>query len=313
MRVFKRVEASGQPHSRMADDVTVVLPTLNEEDAIGSVIDEIRGAGYDKVLVVDGYSKDRTVEIARSKGVTVISQHGEGKAGAIRTAIENVKTKYMLVMDADETYDPNDISKMVAAALSCGDCDEVIGWRRDRRNIPLAHRFGNWVLGFALSLMMGRRVNDPCSGIYLLKTEVARRLELTATGFGVEAEIVCQICAHGRLVEVPVSYRKRKGVGKLRTWRDGLHILGTIIKMMWLYNPVFMFSAFASLSAVPGLIILLQQLTLRYLYGAEAWSLGWAWLGLVLLIIGLQGLSVATISLQLKRLERRMLGTIARS
>ncbi|MEM0041604.1 MAG: glycosyltransferase family 2 protein, partial [Candidatus Korarchaeum sp.] len=105
------------------EQVTVVLPTLNEESAIGRVIDELLQEGYNNILVVDGYSTDKTVEIARGKGVKVIFQKGRGKAGAIRTAIEVVNTPYILFMDADYTYDPRDIGRLLRYA----GYDEVIG------------------------------------------------------------------------------------------------------------------------------------------------------------------------------------------
>jgi len=90
-------------------DVTVVIPTLNEEEAIGQVIEELKQMGYHNILVVDGYSTDGTAKVAESNGCCVVFQHSKGKCGAIETAIENVKTPYMLVMDGDCTYDPKDI------------------------------------------------------------------------------------------------------------------------------------------------------------------------------------------------------------
>jgi len=95
------------------------------------------------------------------------------------------------------------------------------------------------------------------------------------------------------------------GRGKLKAWRDGFKIIVSAAKVMWLYNPVFVISALAALLTVPGAVILLEQLTLRYLYGA--WSLGWSWLGLVLFVAGLQGVAVAATSLMLKRMERRIM------
>ena len=288
------------------EDVTVVLPTLNEEKAIGKIIDELIEEGYKNILVVDGYSTDRTVEIAREKGAKVVYQKGKGKAGAIRTAIELVDTPYILVMDADLTYDPKDIAKL----LEYADHDEVIGLRSDRKNIPLLHRFGNKVISTTISLLMGQRVSDPCSGMYLLKTDTARRMESIAEGFDIETEIVSWMLTHGRLAEVPIGYRKRKGEKKLRTFRDGLRIIFTAVKMAWLYNPAFLLSTAGSTLVVPGIIILIWQLSIRYFYGAEKWSLGWAWLGLVLLVIGLQCFSVATITIMLKRMERRILSML---
>ncbi len=288
------------------DDVTVVLPTLNEERAIGSVIERLLSEGYKNILVVDGYSKDRTVEIAREKGARVVYQKGRGKAGAIRTAIELVDTPYMLVMDADLTYDPKDIERL----LKYEGYDEVIGFRRDRKNIPLLHRIGNRLISMTISLLMGQRISDPCSGMYLLRTEMAKRMELISEGFDIEAEIVSWMLAHGKVAEVPISYGKREGERKLRSFRDGLRIILTAFKMAWLYNPVFLPTFIGSLLTIPGIVILFWQLYIRYVYGAERWSLGWAWLGLVLLVIGLQSFTVATITVMLKRMERRLFSTI---
>ena len=289
------------------DLVTVVIPTLNEEESIGRVIDELRAEGYGRILVVDGYSSDGTVEVARSRGVEVVFQSGVGKAGAIRTAIERVSTPYMVVMDGDCTYDPRDIGRLLEYA---GMYDEVIGFRADRGNIPLLHRVGNWIISLVFSLMFGRRIGDPCSGMYLLRTSMARRLELTSGGFDVEVEVAGQVASLGRVFEVPISYRRRVGVGKLKTWREGFRIIVAAVRVAWLYNPVFVFSALAALLTAPGIMILLWQLTLRYVYGAGAWSVGWTWLGLILLMVGLQGLAVATISLLLKRMERRLIDIV---
>lgn len=284
------------------DMVTVVIPTLNEEESIGLVIDELIAEGYRNILVVDGYSSDRTVEVAKSRGVNVVYQRSVGKAGAIATAMDLVSTPYMLVMDGDHIYDPRDIELLLNHA---GGSDEVIGYRSNRENIPFLHRLGNKVISLAFSLMFGKRVGDPCSGMYLLKTDIAKRLEISSSGFEVEVELAGQVASLGKITEVPVEYRKRIGVGKLKAWRDGLRIILTAVKIMWLYNPVFMISALAALLAIPGAVILLHQLTLRYLYGS--WSIGWSWLGLVLFIAGLQGITVAAISLMLKRVERRII------
>ena len=286
------------------DRVTVVLPTLNEEDGIGKVIEELQREGYNSILVVDGYSTDDTVKIAKQKGVKVAFQCGKGKAGAIRTAIEHVETPYMLVMDADYTYDPKDIKRMLAYISGY---DEVIGLRKNRGNIPLLHRVGNRLISTVLSLLMGQRISDPCSGMYMLKTESVKNLELTSKGFDVEAEIAAQFSSVGKVTEVPIGYRKRVGNRKLQSWRAGFSILATVFKIAWLYNPVFLLSAIAAFFTVPGAIILLWQLYHRYIFGAERWSLGWAWLGLVLLIIGVQGFTISTVSLLLKRMERRII------
>ncbi|MGQ9469033.1 MAG: glycosyltransferase family 2 protein [Nitrososphaerales archaeon] len=84
------------------NQVTVVLPTLNEEEAIDTVIKEVKRVGFEHILVVDGYSSDRTVDITKQNGVKVILQHGRGKAMAMETAVNHVETPYMLVKLAED-------------------------------------------------------------------------------------------------------------------------------------------------------------------------------------------------------------------
>jgi dolichol-phosphate mannosyltransferase len=291
------------------DDVTVVIPTLNEEKAIGKVIQEVREQGFKNILVVDGHSSDQTAEIARKAGARVVYQSGHGKGMAVKTGFELAKTPWILVMDGDGTYDPRSIDKMVKVAVERG-CDEVIGYRMDRENIPLLHRFGNSVISTLISILMGYRIKDPCSGIYLLRRDFVRQCEIISTGFEVEAEIVCQVIAHGRVAEVPVRYRRRIGEPKLKTWRAGLGIVLTAVKISWLYNPVFLLGSLASLLAVPGIALTLWQLYLRYVYGAGAWSLEVSWLGLFLLVVGMQGFTLTILALMLKRMERRIVQSL---
>jgi dolichol-phosphate mannosyltransferase len=304
--VGKLQRGRGNPSPSFSkDEVTIIIPTLNEEEAIGHVIREVLQAGYRNIIIVDGYSSDRTVEIARGMGVHVVTQTGHGKSSAIKTGIEIAQTPYILVMDGDGTYDPRDIDRMLQIAVE-KNCDEVVGYRVDRKNIPLLHRLGNRLISTLISLLMGQRIKDPCSGIYLLKSDLAKQLEITATGFDVEVEIVSQSIVYGRVIEVPVRYRKRIGKPKLSTWRAGIRIAMTALKIAWLYNPVLMFSLFGLAAGVGGLAILLWQLYMRYIFGERAGSIGWTWLGLVLLIVGMQSFTVAVISLILKRLERRV-------
>lgn len=191
-------------------DVTVVIPTLNEESAIGRVIDELGEEGYGKILVVDGHSEDRTVEIAKDRKAEVIYQRYGGKTGAIRTAIEHVTTPFLLVMDGDWTYPAGGISKLMEETE---DHDHVIGRREDSENIPLLHRLGNWGITLVFNILMETKLNDILSGMYLLKTERAAELEFPFHGFECEATICAQL--HEETGEIPIRYRERIGRRKL--------------------------------------------------------------------------------------------------
>lgn len=91
--------------------VTFLIPTLNERDGIGLVIDEIKSLGFSKIIVVDGYSTDGTAEIAKEKGAKVIYQQGKGKALAVMTGLKHVYMPYVAVIDGDYTYNPADVIK----------------------------------------------------------------------------------------------------------------------------------------------------------------------------------------------------------
>ena len=288
------------------EDVTFVIPTLNESEAIGKVLDELKREGYTNILVVDGYSHDGTLEIAGEKGVVVVLQHGKGKTGALKMAMERVRTPYILVMDGDYTYDPMDVKRLLNHGSRYA---HVIGVR-DRTNIRLLHRFGNWVITGTFNILMGVGLSDVCSGMYLLKTEVARELDLKSKGFAAEIEIAAQTATEYSITEVPIGYRRRIGKRKLSTWRHGFGILFSIIGLAGRYNPVLLFSAVSALSIIPA-VTMLAWVVFRQLT-AGVWHSGWALLGVMLLLFASQSLAVATLSILLKRMEKRIVQRLER-
>ncbi|MEN3037511.1 MAG: glycosyltransferase family 2 protein, partial [Candidatus Methanosuratincola petrocarbonis] len=147
MKVEKRLGARGKAIPK--DEVTVVIPVLNEEGGIQKVLRELKKCGFDKVIVVDGGSTDRTIELAREEGALVLFQLGKGKGDAIRTAVPHIPTEYALIMDGDHTYDPECIRRL----LDQGDYyDEVVGVR-EKEKIPRLHRFGNWAITKVFNLL----------------------------------------------------------------------------------------------------------------------------------------------------------------
>jgi glycosyltransferase involved in cell wall biosynthesis len=210
--------------------VTIVIPTLNEQEAIGKVLDELFSRGLKNILVVDGNSSDGTLDTAKKYPISVIIQNGKGKAGALKTAFEKVKTRYMMVMDGDFTYDPSCIHRILEHMQSY---DQIIGARNldDKKNISALHKFGNKLITKTFNALMGTSLSDVCSGMYALRTEIVKDMDLSSTGFDVEAEIAAQIASSGRITDVPINYRQRIGKQKLSTWKHGFKILNTILKL----------------------------------------------------------------------------------
>jgi glycosyltransferase involved in cell wall biosynthesis len=282
--------------------VTVVIPTLNEEEAIGPLIDEVKAAGYGRILVVDGYSKDGTARVAAERGAKVVGQHGRGKTGAVLVARDVVDTPYFLLMDGDYSYDPADIDRF---ARHANGYDHIIGFRpRNSPYISRTHKVGNWILTKTFNLLMGSNVPDVACGMYLMRTEKVKQLTLDRQGFEIDQEIAAQMLLDGKVTYVPINYRARLGKAKAPTWRQGFRALFAIIGLAIRYNPILLFSVLASLVLVPAFVLLLYA---SYLYLFFHSYHGGYFLGsLVLFVLGAQGFTVSTIAVMLRRMERKL-------
>jgi len=288
---------------KMRDQVTVVIPTLNEEEAIGSLIEEVTSQGFDKIVVADGYSKDRTVEVTSRLGAEVVMQHGRGKAGALLTAFNVVSTPYLVIMDGDGSYDPADISKFLPLLDSY---DFVKGVRAVNGNMSGLHKLGNKVITKTFDLLFGTSIGDVCSGMYMLRTDAVRNLHLEKHPMTVEQEIAAEmVLAAGPITTVPINYRQRAGgVTKTNTWRQGFRDLLTNFDLARTYNPIMLFSVIGTMFLIPALG-LLGYASLLY-FVANQYHSGYFLGGLVLLVLGAQGVTVATIAALLRRIERKL-------
>jgi glycosyltransferase involved in cell wall biosynthesis len=288
----------------LKNQVTVIIPTLNEAEAIGGVVSEVLAQGYNNIMVVDGYSTDLTVERAQRAGAAVIYQHGSGKSAAVKTAIEQAETPYVLFMDGDGTYDPKDIERL----LNHSDHYAHIIGIRDRKQIPIVHRFGNWIISHTFSALFNVKTRDVCSGMYLLETDQVKQYNLEDAGFTAEIELASQSAAYTSLVEAPISYRPRIGTKKLNTWRDGLTILSEAFTLARRYNPILLYSFLAGLSIIPAAIVLgwvvFEGLTMGI------WNSGSAILGVMLLLVAAQSFTLAGVSILTKHSHDRLMRAI---
>ena len=290
-----------------AEDVTVVIPTLNEAEGVGEVIDALKRERFPEILVVDGRSTDATAQIASEKGVLVVYQHGKGKAGAIRTALDLVRTPYMAVMDGDCTYAASDLHGLLSYAKGY---EEVIGARvNGRDHIPRTNRLGNWVINKAFKLLFSTSVTDVLSGMYVVSTDALREEDPSSQSFDIEMEVASRLASSGRVTEVPIGYHERKGKAKLGT-RHGLRILSTLLWMAYYNSPLFIFGVLSALLAIPALGILGWVVYWALVSGV--FHSGYALFGVMLLLLASQGLAVALMSLVTKRSEYRLRRAIGR-
>jgi len=286
--------------------LTIVIPTLNEAEAIGRVIEEVLSVGVprDHILIVDGGSNDGTVEIASKYGVRVIRQRSKGKADAIKTALDYVDTEYMLVMDGDYTYPAKHIPELLRHAR-LRNSDEVIGVRSMVHGSQgLLYRFGNLLLTKVFNILFGANLHDVLSGMYVVRVESLRDAVMEMGGFGVETEIAAHMVSTGKLVtEVPIEYRSRLGRKKLGV-RHGFSIFGDMIRLAARYNPMFLLFLMGALLIIPGLVMGAYVGYWDIFYGIKYYLKGL--IAIMLFLIGLQFLGMAVLSLYLKRMEFRL-------
>lgn len=284
--------------------MTIVIPTLNEQEAIGKVLNELFSIGFKNILVVDGYSSDGTFDTAKRYPISIISQHGKGKTGALKTAFEKVKTPYVLVMDGDFTYDPSCIHRFLEHMQSY---DQIIGARNldGKKNISILHKLGNKIITKTFNALMGTNLSDVCSGMYTLRTEFAKEMYLSSTGFDVEAEIAAQIASSGRITEVPINYRQRIGKQKLSTWKHGFKILNTIVKLAMTRRPSVFYSIIIGITFLLGIEILASA--------AMEWSLTkalpvpWLLVGIPILLIAIHFVGLCLEAQMSRRMESRII------
>ena len=240
------------------EEVTIIIPTLNEAKGIGKVIDAFKEQGYTNIFVIDGNSQDRTREIAKEKGATVVVQSGRGKGQAVAEAFSLVNTDVVVLIDGDGTYDPHDIEKMLEP-IRKGIADHVIGNRLinyEKGAFTRLNVIGNKILNWLFRVTYGVELYDILSGYRALTREVYKSVNLTKHGFEVETELTVETLANGfKIVEVPINYYKRHGETKLSPLGDGLKIGRAIIEMLVRYNPAKYLYFLGGLFLLLGLII----------------------------------------------------------
>ena len=217
-------------------DVLVLIAALNEEEGIGPTLSELKKT-LDKpdLLVIDGNSTDKTAEIARLMGARVLVQKGKGKGDAIGQAIRHVNdgVKYVVFIDADYTYPAGYLHDMIRVLEKNPRVGMVCGNRfKDDVNLGRFHDlfyFGNRLLAFTHNFFNGVELNDPLTGLRVVRSEVLRGWKPRSKGFDVEVELNHQVERKGfGIVEMPIDYRPRLGEKKLRI-EHGLTILKRIV------------------------------------------------------------------------------------
>ncbi len=207
--------------------ISVVIPTMNEEESIGEVLDEVKkaltGREYD-MLIVDTKSTDKTRDIALAKGAKVIDEPRRGYGRAYKTGFDKADGDIIATLDADCTYPANKIPELVDMIEN--EHYEFITTDRLSNISPgvmgAVHKFGNWVLKTTANILFNIRLKDSQSGMWVFRKGALRHLHLTSDGMPLSEEIKIEAIKKDlHFIEVPIDYRPRKGDAKIQSWGDG--------------------------------------------------------------------------------------------
>jgi glycosyltransferase involved in cell wall biosynthesis len=280
---------------RNAPLVSVVIPCLNEAENIELCVTAALGALRDakidgEVLVVDNASEDDSAALAAATGARVVLEPRRGYGSAYLAGFEAARGEYIVMADADLTYDFNEIPRFVAE-LEAG-AELVMGDRMDNIQpgaMSWLHRYiGNPILSGLLNLFFRTGVNDAHCGMRALRRDVLPRLDLRTTGMEFASEMVIRASKeHLKIAEFPIEYHPRGGESKLSSFRDGWRHL----RFLLVHSPTHLFILPGMLLAGLGTLILVFVGAGLDFFG-RAWGLHTLIGGSLLMIVGTQVLAL---------------------
>lgn len=240
--------------------IAVIVPCMNEEAAIGQVVKAFRAALPSAAIhVCDNNSTDRTIEVAREAGAIVSAEPLQGKGHVVRRMFSDTEADVYVLVDGDDTYDAASCPAMIARLLD-EQLDMVNGARVT--NVEAAyrpgHRLGNAMLTGMVAFIFGDRFNDLLSGYRVFSRRYVKSFPALSTGFEIETELtVHALELRMPVAEVSTPYKDRPvgSVSKLKTYRDGIRILRTILNLMKGERPLLFFAIAFAILALMSLVL----------------------------------------------------------
>src|SRR6266478_7664517 len=251
----------GQPDGQHdAQRIAVLVPCFNEEASIAKVVADFRTAlPQATVYVYDNNSTDRTAEFARAAGALVRREMHQGKGNVVRRMFSDVDSDVYVLVDCDATYDASCAREMVARLLD-ERLDMVVGARLDHEQhaYRLGHRMGNRALTAFFSSVFNAPFTDILSGFRVFSRRFVKSFPVLSREFEIETELA----VHALELELPIAevrapyYSRPEGsTSKLSTWRDGLRILATIVRLYRSERPLRFFSAIGIVLALVSIVL----------------------------------------------------------
>ena len=297
MSALQQIPAAGS--EPLAPLVSVVIPCLNEEENVERCVTEsleaLEAAGLSgEVIVVDNASEDRSAEIAAAAGARVITERRRGYGSAYLAGFAAARGTYIVMADADLTYDFGEIPRFVDGLREGAEL--VMGNRM--RNIqpgamPWLHRnIGNPLLTGLLNLFFRTGVRDAHCGMRALRRDVLDRLDLRTTGMEFASEMVIRASKQNlEIAEIEIEYHPRGGDSKLSSFRDGWRHL----RFLLVHSPTYLFILPGAVLAALGTLVSVLVLAHVDIFG-RSWDIHALIGGALFTIIGVQVLALGLLA-----------------
>ena len=241
----------------MADpeSVSIVIPALDEQDAVAAIVGELRAIGpWREIVVIDDGSSDATAQQAERAGARVLRHpYTKGNGAAVKTGIRHAAGEFILIVDGDGQHSPDD-ARRVASRL--GEYDLVVGARTAATQATKARRGGNTILNWLASYLTGRPIPDLTSGLRGARRECLQEfIHLLPNGFSTPTTTTLAFIKAGYSVAFePVAARPRIGRSKIRFARDGAKFFLILLKVITLFSPLRVFLPISASALSLGIV-----------------------------------------------------------
>jgi len=295
--------------------ISVIIPTKNEQDSIGSVIEAtkktLEGVEHE-IVVVDASSDDTPVNAIRA-GAKLVKQIGRGGVGeALIQGFYWARGTHVVFMDGDGTYLPEEIPKLIEPLLN-DEADLVNGNRfhnMEKGAMPFGNKVGNILLTWLSNMLFHTNIKDSQSGMKAFRRDLLVRVTLWERGFPFCSELLAEASKlNMRISEVGITYKRRIGKTKLNPALAGPAILLASLKMLRDYDPLFLFTeigliieAIGFIIAWPIIVEYLQFGTFRLI--GRALAATFCWLAGLLCIF--TGIILNAFNYSVKKIEARL-------
>lgn len=257
--------------------VAVLIPCLNEEKTIQTVIDGLlQYFSPNEIYIFDNNSTDSTSEKAKSKQVNIVLSPRRGKGNVIKHMFSSIDADYYIMMDGDDTYFARDAPRLLKKFED--EClDMLIGDRTRHYDDPHLfrrfHTLGNQFITWSVSTIFKTNLRDIFSGYRVFSRDFVKNIPLKADGFDIEAEMTLQALSKGYRVdslEIEYGARPEGSYSKLNTFSDGFLVIKTVLRVLKNYMPLYFYTGFGLLfmllSLVCGMFPVVDYINNHYVY-----------------------------------------------